>query len=327
MWIQHHWRQWTLQFCGVVLLCALATTTTVVCAQEALGAADGDRQAAGAAYTRGTRAYLAGDYNGAAGWFDTAYRLAPASAALVQSIRSNMRAGHEVRAATLALRVVAHHAGDAEAVREANELLTRLSSLYVRVEVRCADARGAESHCAIEVGGVVQEHNLFFIAPNERVEVRARFASGDVHEEVTGSAGATVETTLVEPEATRALSHNERQPRSRSTSSGLDPAYFLVAVGATAVAAGFAAWSTYDMFDGVPAYQANPTQARLLDGQSRELRTQVLLGVSAGLIATSVLLLLFTDWNNESTEREESNVRLQPIFTDELAGASLRRTF
>jgi outer membrane protein assembly factor BamD (BamD/ComL family) len=46
------------------------------------------RQAAAEAYDQGTAAYLAGDYEKAAEWFETANRLAPAAPALIQAARS-----------------------------------------------------------------------------------------------------------------------------------------------------------------------------------------------------------------------------------------------
>jgi hypothetical protein len=58
-------------------------------------------------------------------------------------------------------------------------------------------------------------------------------------------------------------------------------------------------WSGIDTLDGVPAYQADPTTERLADGQMRELRTNVMIGVTAGLAVTTLIFALVTDWDGD----------------------------
>ena len=90
-----------------------------------------------------------------------------------------------------------------------------------------------------------------------------------------------------------------------ASSSGVPPAAFITVGALTLVAGGVLAWSTVDMYDGVPAYRANPTEAALQDGQGRELRTDIMWGVTGALAATTVVLAIVTDWGGASSERAD----------------------
>src|SRR5436190_20809476 len=70
------------------------------------------RQAAAEAYDQGTAAYVAGDYEKAAEWFETANRMSPAAPALIQATRAHQQAGHSARAATLALRLTTEYGSE-----------------------------------------------------------------------------------------------------------------------------------------------------------------------------------------------------------------------
>jgi hypothetical protein len=62
-------------------------------------------------------------------------------------------------------------------------------------------------------------------------------------------------------------------------------------------------WSGLDTTAGVPAYEANPTQAALEAGQQKELRTNVLVGVTALVGVTTAVLAIFTDWGGRDDTR------------------------
>jgi hypothetical protein len=80
---------------------------------------------------------------------------------------------------------------------------------------------------------------------------------------------------------------------------GLPPAVFLASAGATVVAGGLLLWSGLDTLAGVDDYEAMPTQEGLDAGRAKELRTNVLIGVTAALGATTLVLLLLTDWGGD----------------------------
>jgi hypothetical protein len=280
-----------------------------------------DRQAAGQAYDRATAAYLAHDYARAATLFETAYRLAPASASLLQAVRAHERAGNGLRAATLALRLQAFYGSDAAAARQADTTLAATSAQFLRIDVTC------NGTCTLELDGVLQEHTSFFAAPGAEHTVRATFDTGPTERGVNGAAGATEAVSFDAPAAALATGGDETngEPEhdggtdtgsspSNGSGAGLSPIAFVIAVGATAVAGGVLTWSGIDALDGVPAYRDMPTMERLRDGQSRELRTNILIGVTGALALTSLILAIFTDWDGEPESADESTSPQVALF-------------
>ena len=283
-----------------------------------------DRQAAAEAYDRGTRAFLAHEYSRAAQFFETAYRLAPNAAALIQAVRSYDRADDDLRAATLALRLAAFHGDDRQAAREAERALRDAGTRFVRVDVTC-------DGCTLELDGAILGHTSFFLAPGGEHSLRASFSTGVVSQQVSGSAGETRSLSFEAPpppppppdttdDAPPPDTTDDAPPVEQTTSAtdggGMSPAFALIALGATAVAGGILVWSGVDALDGVPAYEAMPTPERLADGQSRELRTNVLIGVTGALAVTTVLLLAFTDWDGSQAATDEApSARLMIVPT------------
>jgi hypothetical protein len=106
---------------------------------------------------------------------------------------------------------------------------------------------------------------------------------------------------------------------------GIHPAIFLTTLALTLGAGGALTWSALDANAGVPAYQSaaamsadsqdayNVAAMLLADGQSRELRTNVLIGVTSGLGAIAVGTLIFTRWNrSERAAAPTTTVMLMP---------------
>ncbi|MBX3274445.1 MAG: hypothetical protein KF729_29540 [Sandaracinaceae bacterium] len=260
-----------------------------------------DRQSAGEAYDRGTAAYLAEDFEGAASWFETAYRLAPAAAALVQATRAHQRAGNEQRAATLALRLQALYPDDRTARTTAQRALAA-ARRFLRVDVTC------DGECAIEVGGAIMGHTSFFLDPGAEHRVTAEFETGRVTQTAAGAAGETVSLAFEAPApVAREPEPEPDEPRDRAApeppaaepqrgGGGVPLAVTVTALVVTAGLGGVLIWSGLDALDGVGAYEANPTAEGLADGRSREERTNWLIAGTAVAAAATFVLMLFTDW-------------------------------
>src|SRR5690606_16172302 len=140
-------------------------------------------------------------------WFETAYRMAPASVALVGAVRAHERAGNEVRAATLALRLQAVHAGDRDADRQAAQTLREHAPQLVRVDVVC------DATCTVELDGTLMEHSSFFVAPSTEHVVRASFQTGAVEQPLAAAeAGATSELRFEAPPAPEPVAVAETEP-------------------------------------------------------------------------------------------------------------------
>jgi hypothetical protein len=266
-----------------------------------------DRRAAGNAYNRGSAAYIAERWAEAARWFETAHRLAPAAPALVQAVRAHVLAGHDLRALTLSLRLEATYPDDEAAAATAAEVLGEHASRFVRVDVVCAE-------CSVELDGTLQEHPSFFVTPDEGHRVVASFPTGSVNESVTGQPGETRTLTFDPPLSTGEDPVFPDDPPNDPPpddpphdgddgSSGLSPIFFISAAALTAGAGAVLLWSGLDALGGVDAYEADLTAEALSEGQAKELRTNILIGVTAGLAAVATVLLIFTDWDGADEER------------------------
>jgi hypothetical protein len=270
-----------------------------------------DRAAAGEAYDRGTAALLAHEYARAASLFETAYRLAPSAPALIQAIRAYEHSENELRAASLALRLEALYAEDRQAARQARLTLSHASGLYLHVIAAC------DAACTVELDGTLEDYSAFFVDPSSPHSVRVSFDTGVAPAQSTsGAAGETQTLSFTRPAAPPpppvddvAVLEVPVEPVHEApppASSGIHPAVFITMAALTAAAGGVLIWSAVDMYGGVPAYQANPTPAALQDGQSRELRTDVMWGVTGALAATSVVLAIFTDWGGSAVSDTQS---------------------
>lgn len=305
--------------CCLAVCLALASVTSGTAAAQDAGSA-ADRDAAATAYDRGTSAFLSHEYPRAAQWFETAYRLAPNAQALLGAIRSHERAGDLLRAGTLALRAQAFHAEDAALARQATTTLAQATPLYLRVDVTCS------STCTVELDGTVQSHTSFFVTPAAEHRVIASFETGPAETTVSGAAGETRAVSLEAPPAP-VVALEERTDDAPATAptpgsgGGISPAFVITGAVLTAAAGGVLIWSGIDALDGVPAYQADPTAERLADGQMRETRTNVMIGVTGGLALTTLIFAIVTDWDGDppadaATEPsiEASSVSVAPVF-------------
>lgn len=270
-----------------------------------------DRARAADAYDQGTAAYLSEDYENAAHWFERAYRLVPTSAALLQAVRGHYKAGNLLRAANLSLELEASYPDDDRAMRVAHTVLGRAAPKSVLVHVRC------DRPCTIELDGVLVRHSSFFVSADLDHRLKAAFEHGETSTVFSGSPGSVRETRLAAP----APPAPPPVPRWA----------FLSSLGATLALGATALWSGIDANRGVDAYEAaartasspginenaSPTpaeraQALLEEGQARERRTNILIGVTAGMAATTAVLGVFTNWKGES--RAVGTRRVRPAL-------------
>jgi len=278
-----------------------------------------ERRAAGNAYNRGSTAYLAENWAQAARWFETAHRLAPAAPALVQAVRAHKLAGNDLRAATLALRLNALYADNADASSTASEVLGEQQPRFLRVDVVCEG-------CSVELDGTLQEFPSFFVTPGEEHTVTASFETGEVEDTVRGRAGAQRELSFDAPPpppegVTPPVEEDPRddpddgrvapaEPEDEG-GGGLSPLFFISSAALTVGAGAVLVWSGLDALGGVEDYESDPTPEALAEGQNKELRTNIMIGVTAGLGAVTVLLLLFTDWDGD--DEENVDVAVAPL--------------
>jgi hypothetical protein len=268
-----------------------------------------ERAKAAEAYDQGTSAYLAEQYERAAHWFERAYRLVPTSTALLQAVRAHEKSGNSIRAANLALQLRDTFPSDAVSHQTADTVIASVLPVNVLVRAHC------EQECTLELDGALVQHPTFFVTPDVEHTIKAAFDHGETSASVKGSAGDTKEVTLSAPAAPMP------PPVPRWA--------FFSSLGATVALGAVTIWSGIDAKNGVSAYEsaarsanspgindgASPTpeeqaQTLLDEGQDKERRTNILIGVTAAMAAGTAVLGVFTNWKGES--REAPSKRIEP---------------
>lgn len=281
---------------GLLVAAVVLHGTAVVRAQEDEVSA-ADRRAAAEAYDRGSAAYLERQWGQAARYFEMADRLAPSPAALVQAVRAHQRAGNDIEAANLALRLEARHPDERAASRTAASVLREAEQRFVRVDVQC-------DGCSLQIDRAVIDQTSFFVEPRVTHTLTASFETGDVQQTVEGTAGSRQELSFEAPPAPAPSTEPaagptpppDTAPPASDGGGGLSPVWVVAGGVVTLGLAGALTWSGLDALDGVDGYEADPTQERLEEGQAKERRTNVLIGATAGAAAVTLLLAALTDW-------------------------------
>lgn len=334
------------------LVCALSTFASLA-VQTAHAQTAQERQAAAEAFDRGTTSYLAEDYGTAARWFEMANNLAPAAPALLQAIRAHQRAGNDLRAGTLALRLVERFPDAGPAVDESQRIVDGMRGRFFFVEVTC------DSECAVELDGTLQAHPAFFLEPGRTYRVGASFASGNATEEITGGAGEQRTVRLTAPEGSAVQGPNgdpgstrmtgesawtrredpERRQEREPSRGGVHPAGFLTSLALTLGAGGVLVWSGMDTLSARDEYEEVAAQERrdgdlefteatqlLAAGRDKERRTNILIGATAGLAVITVVMAIVTDWGG-SDDDERATIRPTLAFDREGAQLGLGGSF
>jgi hypothetical protein len=293
------------------------------------------------AFDRGREAYKGREWVTAAEQFERADAQAGSPTALEYAIRSREKAGQLDRAATLAALVVKRYPEQAALVKFADELLTRARSSQFELSVSCG------APCDLAVGGKIvpgtaDVQRTIFLAPGEasvkagfgsrRSEAQQVDAEAGGHGQILFDAPTTPQTGKSddelardpEPEAPKA------PPPKVERHSGWSPAVFWVGVGLTAAVGGVTIWSGVDTL-------SNPGKQRIKDecdagdsscptyksALSHQLRTNVLIGATAGVgVATVLIGILATDWKGSPEPAAEP----EPAGVDEYVSRRRPRT-
>jgi hypothetical protein len=270
-----------------------------------------DVQAAARAFQDGQRAQLRGNSADAARLYELADSLAPTPEAVRSAIRSQLAAGHEPRAGTLALAAQSRYPEDAETSELASEVLTQLDARLARVAVQC------DAPCAVLCDGraVATDPTAqleFFVEPGAHT-IEARFGERrEIRKPVDVAAGERLDLRFAEPPTLStptavlpapdaATVARSADPASDTSASELRPWLFWTAAGLTAVVSGAAVVSGVDTLDRRDAYRAAPTRRGYERGVDSQLRTNALLVGAGALLATTLGLAFFTDWDGEES--------------------------
>ncbi len=290
-------------------------------AQAAPAAEPAAAPAASVAYRKGIAAVNAKDFAAAAKWFAEADRLLPSPAALTSALRASIRADDGPLAMELAERTEKRAAPkpgvrvppEADFRAAAATARTTFAAKTGKLKLRChpkvackakVGDRDMKPDVALWMG--VGKHLVSVTAAGRTDEIKAEVRPGEttVVEPAPApmpppSAPAPPKPTATGPAASGAPAPPPPPPDESPQSDGLSPAWFGVALGTTAVLGGITLGSGFDTKAKHDAYLSGGEG--LEDGQAAQVRTNMLLGVTGGLAAGTLILGLFTDWGGSST--------------------------
>lgn len=293
------------------------------------------------AYDRGTRAYRRGDYETAAREYAAADALSTNPVALQAALDAAVLADDPVLGEELLDRA-------REAPRTNGLALTMLTAQRKfarrtgRIHVACAGAgaciasvdgaavdpakpvivRVGAHTVIVDSGGTATTRDVT-VGPDEVIEVAPEAGQGAATAPVTApapettTAAGTAAGTAAAPGAASAPASTGGEKRH-----GISPVWFYVGMAATGIAGVATVVSGADTAEQHSTFVAQcggsspPQNCKVLkaDGLSAQTRTNVLIGVTAGLAALTGVTLLFVRWH-------DTRVGMSPV------GASLTGTF
>jgi hypothetical protein len=280
----------------------------------------------------GVASFKAKQFDEAAQHFEAADEAVPGAKTLRLAIRARSEAGAGSRAATLAAQALDRYGDDAETAKLAKEAIEKFASALYKVNVSCA------SPCVLAVGtravhGARATRWTVYLDPGDAT-INASFfgdATGKPRK-LTATAGGSTDLRFepIEPKKTvvtpvpTSTGSNELPPdmpmpgaSTEPTSDGPDkpkpakglhPAFFGVGLGLTAAAGGVLIWSGVDALNNPGPDKVRQACAgkgtdcpEYQQGLDAQLRTNVMIGVTGGLGAATVLLAIFTRWSSGKT--------------------------
>jgi len=333
------------------LICAVLGVATAAGAQPDAAQV---REAA-SEFDEGTRAFKAQEYEEAASRFEAADDAVPSPAALRLAIRSRAKAGQASRAATLAALALARHPKDDKTATLARAVVDEHSGELQQVRVSCA------SPCVLAVGtrSIHGSHSTrweLYLDPGKH-QVAASFFGGvsggrvlieasaggessmrfEPTEGSEGDSGAVVPPPPSDgwgddPKPDDVPTEKPARPDDSDDGGGLSPAFFVAGLVATGVLGGVTIWSGIDTQNN-PGEEVvreacvgqGPDCPEFQDGVDRQNRTNILIGVTAGTAAVTLLVgTLLTDWGGSSDdEPAASSVRVLPAVAPGPQGQAL----
>lgn len=255
---------------------------------------------AGKHFAAGADAFRRGDYATAGREFDAAYALAPHPNPIWNAAQAWERMQDLARAAnrySVYLDVAPEGAADREGAVTA---LARLSPKLARLSIH---VRG-DADSGVQVDGKPANVGIFFVYPGAH-EVTAHVGTRTSRKNVDIRAGM-VESVIFTDEAASppdaaAGVPTERKlrvelPPERPSSGGLPAWTVWLGGGATLACLGVTIASGVDTLSARDQFVSHPSEEALRTGHSRQTRTNLLVGVTAGLAAATLAAALFVRW-------------------------------
>jgi hypothetical protein len=284
------------------------------------------------AFDRGREAYKTEDYVEAAEQFESADANAPSAAALELAIRARDKANQLDRAATLAALALARHPDDPNIQKIAPSIVERAKAELFQLDLKCDEACDVTVAGKIVPGRRATDRTVFLISGTYAVRAgwsgdRSSSKSVEATKGESGTLDFRAPEVVLAPPPVLAPIVTQPVPQEedeQAKSSGkLPPTAFWVGVGLTAALGGATLWSGIDTQNNPgpdrvreACNAGNPDCQSLYDeGRGKQQRTNVLLGVSAGVgVATAVIGAFFTDWggSKKAAPSAEESAKARP---------------
>jgi tetratricopeptide (TPR) repeat protein len=272
---------------------ALALSAALCFAQASVAYA---QESASARFAEGERAYGTGDFVAAGEAFEAAFATDPQPPSLWNAARSWHRAGELPRAANLYreyLSVAPKEAPDRDA---AIASLLELARELGRLEIVAPEAQ------RIVVDGRPARLGPWYVAPGQH-QVEASFEKGTTTWSVAVAKGETQTVVLAPPGPAVKPPPPPPSLPVEPEKDGVSPAWLIPFVsvtglsGALTIASGIDVLVARDQYLDIPEIER--TAAQFEDGKFKQDRTNVLVGVTAGLAAITLgVALISIDWGS-----------------------------
>jgi hypothetical protein len=321
---------------------ALATTMTWGVFASA-AAPDAERlKTAAEEFDAGRRAFKLKDFEGSATHFENADRDAPSPEALQSAIRGRKEAGQVARALTLSAWGLSRYPTDKAFGEYAKQLIGESERSLYKITVDCSP------DCSIIVDRKVLPFGetalgVVYLDPGQH-QLQAgwsynRHKNADVNAVAAQAGKLSFEAPPVEK-----MAGSSGEPGTTSTGSGaetdqgaekekkggLPPAVFFTGLGVTAVLGGVTVWSGIDTkknpgAENISALCAgySPNTPGSLgapedcpaykEGLAHQLRTNILIGATSVVGATTVVLAILTKWGGEPAKPEKKEAFIMPV--------------
>jgi hypothetical protein len=262
-------------------------------------------------FDEGRRLFLENKFEPAAVHFENAFVDAPRAEALRNAIRARRSAKQFARAGTLAELALEQYPSDAATVALAKEALGEAAAKSHSVVVAC------DPKCGIAADGrsvslVDARTQRLFLDPGSH-ELAVSFGPRTKQVKIDAKAGGKTELSVKPPPEAPALPAPDVAPARPAEGSGkpFGPVVFVALAGLTAVGGGATLVSGLDAKNnpGVDAVRRDcaglgDSCATYQRGLQAQLRTNILLGATAGLAAvTAVVGIFFTEWSSHARAR------------------------
>lgn len=323
---------------NLFLFLALACAFLAVPGDAAAGPDPAKLKAASESFEAGAKAFGADKFEEAAAHFEAADAAAPSSKAIRLAIKARDKAGQASRAATLAALAKERYPDDAETKKVADKALNDLGLKLHRVEVTCVSACLLAVGSRI-VHGEAATRWVVFLDPGKQT-IGASFvgnvtatdqtvnatAGGSTSVRFTPAAekGTGGDTVVTPPTGGAGGAGGETSTGGTGGEGGvgpgepeepvkkewrIHPAFFFVGLAITAGAGATTIWSGIDTINnpGTDAVRegcaGQGEECQLYkDAQAKEVRTNALIGATAGAGAITVILGAVAKWSSDEKQ-------------------------